>query len=194
MEFFELLTIIFVITISLSCAFFFRLIIWTVKKNVGGGGILVGSCKNSLVLLCVSLSISIICVAVFFTMLDWDKCIASIHTGDLFYYGVLFAIFFIPTVFFKVLAPVFLALYILYCGIFAFLFIDSYDVYNQSVTTMQHTGEIISISPKNLLPLPQKWQSAEIDTELFSETIKKCEYPMFQNAIRFISSLIILES
>ena len=191
MEFFELLTIIFVITASLSCAFFFRLIIWTVKKNTGGGGVLVGSCRHSLVLLCVSLSVAIICVAVFFTKADWKDFIYSISITDLFYYGVLFALFFIPTLFFKVLAPVFLSLYILYCGIFSFLFIDSYDIQNESITIKQNNVSIISISPKNLLPLPQKWQSDELDAELFSKTIEKCDYSVLQNAIRFISSLII---
>ena len=186
MELFEYLTIIFVISVSLSCAFFIRLVIWLAKKSVGGGGILVGSCRHSLVLLCISLSISIICISIFFTIMDWKLCLETINLVDCFYYCVIFAIFFIPTVFLKVLAPVFLGLYILYNGIFTFLFIDSYDIANENTAT------IITISPKNLLLLPQDWQSTDEKTELFSKSIEKFDsVPVLQDSIRFISSLII---
>ena len=186
MVFFEYLAIVFIISISLSCAFFVRWLVWLAKKSVGGGGVLVGRCKNSLVLLCISLSSSIICVSLFFIVLDWKTCLNTIDFTDLFYYSVLFALVFIPTVFFKLLAPVFLALYILYCGIFTFLFIDSYDIATENATT------VISISPKNLLPMPQNWQSTQDESELFSKSIEKFNsVPFLQDSIRFISSLML---
>ena len=192
MVFFEYLFILFVISISFSCAFIVRSFIWLAKKNVGGGGILAGNCSHSVVLLCVSLSIAILCVAVFLTMLDWAACLKTIDIADFFYYCVLFWLIFICTVFFKVLAPVFLGLYILYCGIFAFLYIDSYDVAQADTIPHADSVHLITISPKNLLPLPQQWQSTNDDSELFSNSIEKFNsVPFLQDSIRFISSLII---
>lgn len=194
MNLFDILFIIFIVSCSLSCGFFVRLIIWSAKKKVGGGGYLVGSCKNSFVLLCISLSIVAVCIAVFFTVDNWEVYLNSIQYDDIFYAIVVLILFFIPTVFLKSLAPVFIGIYIIYCSVFSFLFIDSYNVVKED-TIIADNSEVIAISYKNLLPLPSEWVSESKNSDvLFEKTLERCkESPFLYNSICLISSLIILE-
>ncbi len=192
MNLFEIVSIIFVISFSLSCAFFVRLIIWCCKKKVGGGGALVGSCKNSLVLLCISLSISIVSVAIFFVVIDWEEILTVLELSDYFYYAILFFVIFTATVFFKALMPLFIGLYVLYCGIFIYLFIDSYDIVTKDTSK---NANVITISTKSLLPLPRNWVVENSDEErLFSTTLEKVkDSSLLYNSICLLSSMIIKE-
>ncbi len=206
-DFFDIVSIVFTFSLALSFGFFCKWLLLLIKKRALTADIFVHTRRHCMEASCIFLSICIACIAVILIWTQWQSILAVYTLKDYMYYFVVFFATYICIVFFRVLAPVFLGLYVLYCVIFAFLLFHSYSTLPKDFTVEASQGESVAfhsviLSYKNLFPLPRYWVSAPIVSTqienasntsiLFAQSIEQFGENSFgSKAIVLLSSLII---
>ncbi len=163
-DFFDIVSIIATVSFGLSLGFFLKWLFLIWKNRVSNNSKLTRKCRHYMEAFCIFFSLVIACVAVILIATKVQTFIDSFSVEDVFYYSVLFITILISVLFFRILAPVICGFYILYCGIFAFLFFHSYSVLPKEFTHEATEGysvelQAVVLSTKNLLPLPRHWIS-----------------------------------
>ncbi len=168
-DLFDIVSVILAVSIALTLGFFlkwFFLLIKNVrKKNTG----VVTKKRHAMEACCVCLSIAIASVAVILIWTEWQSILCNLSFEDMLYYVVLLLSFLISVVFFRVLAPVMLGLYALYCCVFLLLLVNSYTALPKDFSVEVSQGESVefqslTLSYKNLLPMPRYWVNVPVAT------------------------------
>lgn len=151
----------------------------------------------------VLLSLAIILLTAIIIFTPWQSILSTFKQPDYLYYIILFFTTFTIVLFFRVLAPIAISTYLLYIITFATLLNHSY-----SNTPQTHTIQItepttittysITLSIKNLLPLPRHWltepsiNNPQSNFSLFTPTIESFKPDSIIAAIiKSTASLII---
>ncbi len=206
-DFFDITSIILVLSFSVSLGFFIKWFYLLVKIRSKANDTVSKACRHCMEAACTFFSVCIASAAVVIIATDWDAILASYFFEDYFYYFVIFISTLVFILFFRVLAPVFLGIYVLYCAVFAFLLIHSYSMIPKDYSFELSQGEslefqTLTISYRNLLPLPRYWMSMPIvssgdvstvqEEEIFSYSISKVgEDSLLSTAIKMFSSLML---
>ncbi len=207
-DLFDLLSIFFVVSFAVSIACLFS---W-LKLHVSGKYVSSDSAykmyRRWMEFFCIALSVAIACIATLLIATDWQFILSTFSLIDGTYYTILFLLSFSITLFFKILIPVIIPLYVIYYGFFMFLFINSYSTLPQEYVVTVSSGDIVcvqgvTLSYKNLLPLPRYWVSDVVfleddsqigkkSTMLFSKTISELnDGSVLQRIVILASSMIM---
>ncbi len=207
-DFFDILSIAFVFGFSLAVGFLVKWFYLFLKGFSHPGEKLFKARRHCMEASCVFFSICIACLACILIWTPWNTIVQRFEIEDYAYYFVIFFSMFIFIVFWKALAPIFVGLYVLYCSLFAALFIHSYSALPQNYDITVSENEslefyAVSLSYKNLLPFSRYWVtvptavadgtiSETAKHELFAHSIDYFgESSQISSAIRLFSSLIL---
>ncbi len=206
-DFFDGMSILLAASIACTIGFFLKGIYLKLKNRTWKSSIVVRSSRHYMEASCVSLSVGIASVACILIGSPWQEIVNNFAVEDYFYYSVIFLATFMLALFFRALAPVFLGLYVVYCAIFAALFIHSYSILPKDFSLSISQDDVVaintvSLSNKNLLPMPRKWVADPLvvqevgivaqNERLFDYSISYYgETSVISKIITMISSLII---
>ncbi len=203
-DLFDIVSIILVISIALTFGFLVKWLLLCFFKRVEKGTPLWHKKRHFMEACCVFFSVCIACVAVILIATNWKVIFNNFLPEDILYYSVLFSAFFIATILFRVLAPVILGIYVIYCGIFAVLFIHSYSSLPKDFAISVSEGEVVmcqtvTLSHKNLLPFSRYWvsdpkiiSSTDTSEALFANSVDKFgSESVIGGVINLFSSLIL---
>lgn len=154
-------------------------------------------CSTCIEGFCVCFSVSIASLAAILIFIPWQSIFNTFTRLDNLYYILLFFSAFVVVFFFRVLAPVAISIYILYVVVFALLFVHSYSPSPKNVDMEIAEPSTVSvyaitISFKNLLPLPRHWISDPIiqnitETEVETD-VEKNDFSLFSPVIELVGA------
>ncbi len=206
-DLFDIAFIVFVGCIAFTVAFFIKWVIFLIKNARVKSTAFSKINRHYIEVFCVLISLVIASVSVILTATPWQGLVSNFVLEDYLYIFVLFFSSFFIVMFFRALAPVFLGIYIVYCSLFLFLFVQSYSTIPQKIILPANNGspialQVVTISYKNLLPLPRKWVSepyaisentaynTEI-TSLFGKKIHNNDETVFSSFVALLESIIL---
>ncbi len=207
--FFDIGSSVFVISFALALGFFVKWFFLLIKNRSSKSDSLARAGRHCMEACCVLCSLSIASIAFILIGTPWQSIMSNYSLENYFFYSVIFLSCFTFVVFFRVLAPIFIAIYVLYCSAFAFLFTHSYAAFPENFSVAVAQGDIIelqtvTLSYKNLLPLPRHWVSAptiidqsptkeDPNTILFRKSINDFGETSFVSRIIIMLSSLILD-
>ncbi len=208
MDLFDLLSMCTVISLSIAMASLTSWIRFFVHKPHKNAVVGYKVCRRWIEVFCIALSVSITSFTIVLVLTDWQLILAGFTLLDSTYYITLFCLSYVIVLFYKILLPVLLPLYAIYCVFFLILLSVSYSaVPQEQEITIPFGGTAIvqgvTISYKNLLPLPRHWVSeAEIvidadevdfkEITVFSRALTKFNIDSFMYKVINIASELII--
>ncbi len=202
--FFDIASSVFVISFAFALGFFVKWLFLFSKNRSLKNDSLARSGRHCMEACCVFCSLSVASVAFILIGTPWQSIMRDFSFESYFFYTVIFLSSFAFVAFFRVLAPIIISIYVLYCFVFAFLLIQSYAALPERFSVSVPQGSIVefqtvTLSYKNLLPLPRQWVSDPIVIDLDS-SVEESNMTIFRKSIdafgkdSFVANIIIMLS